>query len=191
MRFLVVLVAGAAFAIALFPRVVLLILYSVRFVGAIRYVTLFVAAESVLLLAGVYQTLLVGFDDIGAHLASTAGGHFVTIALAHSLVPGLGGAGVGLAFLAGNGTILLGTSLRVWRAHAGGNAVAPLIALACGFVAIAGAGWWAAQGSPPRLVWRTAALIAGLALALGLLRPAERRWLFSLGRAELPRQPAA
>jgi len=191
MRVLVVLVGSAAFAIALFPREVLLILYSARFLDAVRYVTLFVAAESVLLLAGVYQTLLVGFDDIGAHLASTAGGHLVTIALASLFVPRLGGAGVGLAFLAGNGTILVGTSLRVWRAHDGGNAVAPLIALACGFVAIAGAGWWAAQANSPSLVWRALALIVGLGLALGLLSPAERRWLFSLGRTGLPGQPAA
>jgi O-antigen/teichoic acid export membrane protein len=191
MRVLVMLVACAALAIALFPHEVLIILYSARFLGAVHYVTLFVIAETVLLLGGVYQTLLVGFDDIGAHLASTASGHVLTIVLARFLVPGMGGAGVGVAFLAGNSVILLGTALRVWRAHSGAKAVAPLVALAGGFVAIAAAGWWAAHGDRAPLLWRAGALVAGLGIAIAVLRPAERRWLFSLGRTDLPRQPAA
>jgi len=53
----------------------------------------------VLLVAGVYQALLIGFDDISGFLISTVGGHLITIALAGWLVAGQGGVGVGLAFL--------------------------------------------------------------------------------------------
>lgn len=185
-RILVVLVVCSVLIIALFPRQVLLVLYSAHFIGALPYVTLFLLAETVLLLAGVYQALLIGFDDISGHLASTVSGHLLTITLAYVLIPRFGGAGVGGAFLAGNAVILVGTATRVWRAHNGRVAFAPLVPMLIAFSAIGGAGWWAAQPGGHGLAWRIGLYVGAVGVALAFLRRDERRWLFGMWRGVLP-----
>ena len=186
LRVLIVLVALALLAIALFPRQWLLLLYSVQFTDAVPLVTLFLLAEGILLVAGVYQALLIGFDDISGFLTSTVMGQLAIIALASVLVPEMGGAGVATAFLVGNAVILVGTATRLATHHGGRALLLPLVPLSVALGATALAGWWAPRGDGA--AWKAAAYVASLALALAFLRPDERRWLFRpwTGRARRP-----
>jgi hypothetical protein len=140
-------------------------------------ITVFVLAESVLLVAGVTQTLLIGFDDSRGYLVSTVAGHLLTIAVAHTLAIAFGGFGVGLAFLAGNSVILIATASRSVLQHGAKLVLAPLLAFAIAVGAIGAAGWWAATDSGPSTLWKLAVYGAGAALALAFLRPDERRWI--------------
>jgi len=175
LRVLIVLVALALLAIALFPRQWLLLLYSVQFVDAVPLVALFLLAEGVLLVAGVYQALLIGFDDISGFLASTVAGQLVIIALAAVLVPRMGGTGVAVAFLLGNALILVATATWLAVRHGGRTLLPPLFPFAVALSATALAGWWASTADG--VVWRMAAYLASAALAIAFLRPDERRWL--------------
>ena len=175
LRVLIVLVALALLAIALFPRQWLLLLYSAQFVDAVPFVTLFLLAEGVLLVAGVYQALLIGFDDIPGFLASTVAGQLVIIAMAAVLVPVKGGAGVAVAFLAGNALILAGTATRLARRHGGRTLLRPLVPLSVALGAASIAGWWAPRTDG--IAVKVVAYIVAVALALGLLTGDERRWL--------------
>ena len=175
LRVLIVLVALAFLAIALFPRQWLLLLYSAQFVDAVPLVTLFLLAEGVLLVAGVYQALLIGFDDISGFLASTVAGQLVIIALAAALVPRMGGTGIAVAFLFGNAVVLVGTATWLAVRHGGRRLLSPLFALIVALGATAVAGWWAPKAGG--VVWRMGAYLASAVLALAFLRPDERRWL--------------
>ena len=114
-------------------------------------VAVFVMAEAVLLVAGVYQALLIGFDDIAGFLASTVAGQLLTIALAHWLVVPLGGKGVGIAFLAGNSVILVAPATRLLQRHGAARAFAPLAPLLIALVATGAAGSWVLRSTGPGL----------------------------------------
>ena len=154
LRILIVLVIVTTLMIALFPRQWLAVLYSSEFVDATPLVVYFLLGEAVLLLAGVYQALLIGFDDIPGFLVSTVAGKVVTIALARWLIGSVGGVGVAIAFLAGNSVILVATAIRLLRAHEGRPVFAPLVPLVLALTAIGLAGWWA--GRPAGTVRRLA-----------------------------------
>jgi O-antigen/teichoic acid export membrane protein len=177
LRILVVLVTLSALLVVLFPRQWLLLLYSARFVAAFPLVTVFVLAETVLLVAGVYQTLLVGFDDSRGYLLSTVAGHLLTIMVAHSLAVARGGFGVGLAFLAGNSVILIATATRSVRRHHAARVLTPLLAFGVAVSGIAAAGWWASSSNTPGVALRVAVYAGAAVLAFAFLRPDERRWI--------------
>ena len=177
LRVLIVIVAISTLAIVLFPSHWLALLYSKEFLGAVSLVTLFVLAEALLLIVGVYQMLLIGFDDISGHLVATVAGQVVTIMLARWLVPSSGGIGVGIAFLVGNVVMLVGMALRLFQAHDARRVLAPLVPLMLAVGASAVAGWWVARGTPPGILLRLVAFAAVSVVALLLLRSDERRWL--------------
>ena len=177
LRILIVLVVLSTLAFLLFPTQWLLLLYSTRFVDAAPLVAVFVLAEAVLLVAGVYQALLIGFDDISGFLVCTVAGQLSTIALARWLVEPSGGFGVGLAFLAGNTLILVASAIRLLHAHGAARAFSPLVPLIAALVLAGGAGWWATQPNAPAALWKLAAYVGVCGLALLFLRPDERRWL--------------
>jgi O-antigen/teichoic acid export membrane protein len=177
LRILIVLVAMSTLVIVLFPAQWLALLYSTKFLDAVPLVTVFVLAEAVLLLAGVYQALLIGFDDISGFLVATVGGHLVTIALARLLVESQGGVGVGIAFLAGNTVILIGTAVRLLQKHQARQVFAPLPPLMAAVGATAAAGVWVGRETPPNVLIRVGVLAVGCSLALLFLRADERRWL--------------
>ena len=106
-----------ALPILLFPHLLIGILYSSKFYEAAAVAYLFVVAETVQLLAGVNQALLIGLDKIGTHvLISMAGDAFIAVA-SLALVPRIGIRGVALAFL-GNGLLIFAlTSWRIWKTH--------------------------------------------------------------------------
>ena len=183
LRILVVLVVLSTLVFVLFPRQWLSLLYSTEFAAAVPIVAVFVMAEAVLLVAGVYQALLIGFDDIAGFLASTVAGQLLTIALAHWLVVPLGGKGVGIAFLAGNSVILVATATRLLQRHGAARAFAPLAPLLIALVATGAAGSWVLRSTGPGLASKAAAYIVACGIALVCLRPDERRWLLRPWRA--------
>jgi O-antigen/teichoic acid export membrane protein len=183
LRILVVLVVLSALVFVLFPRQWLSLLYSSEFAAAVPIVAVFVMAEAILLVAGVYQALLIGFDDIAGFLASTVAGQLLTIALAHWLVVPLAGMGVGIAFLAGNAVILLATATRLVQRHAATRAFAPLAPLLIALAAAGAAGWWVTRSTGPGVAWKAVAYVVACCLALLYLRPDERRWLVRPWRA--------
>jgi O-antigen/teichoic acid export membrane protein len=188
LRILAVIVVAATMLIVLFPKQWITLLYSSDFPGAIPLVTVFVLGEAVLLLAGVYQALLIGFDDVSGFLASTVSGHLLTIVLARALVGPQGGTGVGIAFLAGNAVILVATAVRLLQAHDARGVFAPLLPLAVALTTVALAGWWSASLEPPVLV-RLLAYAAVCGLAVLFLRPDERRWIMRPLQRVLSRRP--
>lgn len=177
LRILMVLVVLSTLIFVLFPTQWLTLLYTSKFVDAVPLVTVFVLAEAVLLVGGVYQALLIGFDDISGFLASTVAGQLLTIGLVRWLVASQGGLGVGLAFVAGNGVIMIGCAVRLLLAHGARRVFSPLAPLVAALVATATAGWWVARPEPPALLWRAAAYVGACAIALLFLRPEERRWI--------------
>jgi O-antigen/teichoic acid export membrane protein len=183
LRILIVLVVLSTLVCVLFPAQWIALLYSSKFGGAVSLVAVFVLAEAVLLVAGVYQALLIGFDDISGFLVCTVGGQLLTIALTRWLVASDGGAGVGIAFLAGNAVILIATALRLLSRHQALRVVAPVVVLAVALGAAAAAGWWATQAPAPAPVWRVAVYLVSCGVALAFLRPEERRWMIRPWRA--------
>jgi O-antigen/teichoic acid export membrane protein len=177
LRVLIVIVAISTLAIVLFPSQWLALLYSSEFLGAVSLVTIFVLAEAVLLIVGVYQMLLIGFDDISGHLVATVAGQFVTIALARWLVEPKGGMGVGIAFLVGNAVMLTGTAIRLFQAHDARRVLAALLPLILALGVAVAAGWWVDGNTPPAVTLRLVAFAVTSGVALLLLRSDERRWL--------------
>lgn len=183
LRILNVLVVLSTLVFVLFPRQSLSVLYSSEFAAAVPMVTVFVMAEAVLLVAGVYQALLIGFDDTAGFLASTVAGQLLTIALAHWLVVPLGGMGVGIAFLAGNAVILVATATRLLHRHGAARAFAPLAPLLIALAATGAAGWWVIRPAGPGVASKAVSYVVACGLALLCLRPDERRWLVRPWRA--------
>ena len=187
LRILVVLVVLSTLVFVLFPKQWLSILYSSEFAAAVPIVAVFVMAEAVLLVAGVYQALLIGFDDIAGFLVSTVAGQLLTIALAHWLVVPLSGMGVGIAFLAGNAVILVATATRLLQRHGAARAFAPLAPLLIALAVTGAAGWWVVRSTGPGVASRAVGYVAACGLALLFLRPDERRWLIRPWRAPTSR----
>ncbi|MEP6690044.1 MAG: hypothetical protein ABJD07_02745 [Gemmatimonadaceae bacterium] len=189
LRILIVLVVLSTLIIVLFPSQWLRLLYSTKFLDAIPLVTVFVLAEAVLLVAGVYQALLIGFDDLSGFLISTVTGQLITIALARWLVAGAGGMGVGLAFLAGNSVILVATATRLLRTHSARQLFVPLWPLSVALMATAAAGWWVPRAGGPGIAWRAGAYVAACGIAFIFLRPDERRWILRPWQARASARP--
>ena len=179
LRILIVLAVLATLVVVLFPAQWLRLLYSTKFLDGRPLVTVFVLAETVLLVASVYQALLIGFDDIPGFLISTVSGQLITIALVRWLVARTG--------RPGRGTRVPRRELRDPRGHRH-TPVAQRTArdrlsfrsapLCVAMVATPRRGWWVAaaggpagsHGAPPRTSVRAR-------IAFLFLRPEERRWI--------------
>ena len=112
---LIVLLALVAMPMALFPDVLLETLFSKRFLGAAPYMYLFVTAQCTLQIAGVYQALLIGLDDLKVYTAFTCAGFGFLGLAARVLAPRYGMAGVGAAFIGGTVLLLLLSWFRLKR----------------------------------------------------------------------------
>ena len=106
----------------LFPEWLLFLLYSSKFVGAGPYVYIFVLAEVLLLLAGVNQALVIGLDQIGAHMAVSVAGHAAIVVTSLWLVPKYGIGGVAIALLGNSLLVFILTAAWLWASHGMGIA---------------------------------------------------------------------
>ena len=177
LRVLTVIVVLSGSAIVLFPSLWLRALYSARFIPAGTFLAAFMLSESILLVAGVYQALLVGFDDVRTHLAISVLGQSGIVAVALWLVPSHGALGVAAAFIVGHSVILALTVARLVYAHGARSAGRPVGPLAVGLVIVGLLGWWAAGAHAPPLFWKLALYTALAAVAVRLLTAEERRWI--------------
>jgi O-antigen/teichoic acid export membrane protein len=112
-RHLMLIIGLAGMVLILFPKLVLTVLFSAKFGAAARYVWLFVIWQCLVQLAGVYQAILIGVDDLPGYAVITCAGHIGQGVLAWFLVPRLNVIGIALALIAGSGFILLGSWLRL------------------------------------------------------------------------------
>lgn len=116
-RALAITLGLLALPMVLFPDWLLFLLYSREFVAAAPYVYVFVLGESLQLFAGVNNALVIGLDHIASYVAISVGGDIIVMALALSLVPQFGIAGVALASVANGVFVFSFTAWRLWSSH--------------------------------------------------------------------------
>lgn len=114
---LTLLIGALAAPIVLFPQVLLVVLYSGAFVRVSSLVFLFVIGQGMLQLAGVYQAVLIGFDDLKAYGTITAAGYVLLGGSAFVLAPQLGILGVAIGFLAASALVFVLSLFRLTRRH--------------------------------------------------------------------------
>ena len=155
----------AAAPMVLFPKTCLLILFSDRFVEAAQWLYLFVLAQMMLQIAGVYHAILIGLDELRAFAATNVGGHFVTGASALLLVPRMGIMGAGIAMLAGATVAALTSFLWLRLRHEFGRSFRRFAPVLYALVAVGACGFFVR--SIPE--WNPAAFAARLLLATALV----------------------
>jgi O-antigen/teichoic acid export membrane protein len=114
---LTVIICALAIPMALFPQWLLTILYSPAFVGVSRSVFLFVVAQCALQLGWVYQSLLIGLDDLKVYGAITSAGYLLIALFSWPLARRYGALGVAVSCLISSGSIFLMLYARLSLKH--------------------------------------------------------------------------
>lgn len=109
-RNLMLLIGLLGMPIVLFAPLLLTVLFSPRFTAVGQIVFLFVVAQGLTQLAAIYQSLLVGFDDLKAYGILVASGHLSLAVVAWLLAPRFGIGGVAAGYLVSGG-LLFGLTL--------------------------------------------------------------------------------
>jgi O-antigen/teichoic acid export membrane protein len=183
MRILLVLFVLAALPLALFPQQVVAVLYQAKFAPAASLIGVFILAEGALLIAGVYQTLLIGLDDTFGFLGCTVSGHLTTLALTAPLAARWGPLGVGLSFVCGNGIILVASTVLLVTRHRLRETLAPMFVVGLGVLSIALCAAGVVAFPHVWYVLRLAVYLTVGAGMIGVLTAEERRWLLNPLRA--------
>jgi O-antigen/teichoic acid export membrane protein len=179
-RRLLVIVVAIAMPIVLFPQWIVPLLYSPSFVAVSGIIFVFVAAQCISQLAGVYQALLIGLDDIKAYGAITAFGYLSLGAVSWLLAPRFGLLGVALGFLAGNALIFVLGLTRLTARYQSVMSARLAFSLVCALLALVLAGWLfgRADASNPFVIASKVVLYPlSLVGMLGFLDTGERRQL--------------
>ncbi len=99
----IVLVMGlAALPILMFPKFILTMMFSETFATVGEFAYLFVLSQFVVQLAGIYQSLLIGFNDVKSYTLITCTTQIISAALCFYLAPQFGIKGIAFGFLIGN-----------------------------------------------------------------------------------------
>lgn len=178
---LAVAMALVALPVALFPREVLLVLFSPRFTAAVSFVGLFLLAELMMAFGDAYRTLLIGFDDMAGYVATTMTAPLAVMAGVVLVVPRYGIIGAGWVQICAAVVALAMALARLKSRH--GTAPDPRALLYYAvMIAIIGAATAAGEIAPgPSASARLGKVLLGVllgALAIALLPPAERAALF-------------
>ncbi|MGI8469868.1 MAG: polysaccharide biosynthesis C-terminal domain-containing protein [Pyrinomonadaceae bacterium] len=112
-RKLALILSLAALPILMFPKLMLTILFSAEFAGVSQLVYLFVLSQFIVQLAGVYQSLLIGLDDVKSYTLITSIGQIISACLCLVLTPYFGIKGVAFAFLTGNSLNFAASLIRL------------------------------------------------------------------------------
>jgi O-antigen/teichoic acid export membrane protein len=174
-RTLTVLFLLGVLPIVLFPDLFLRLLYSRGFVSASTSVGTFMIAEGLLLMAGVYQSLLIGFDDVNGYTALSVIANMVTIAASIVLIPAFGIIGCAIAFVCGNGILLILTLLRLATFHALTSVIYETGIFWTGMLLLAILSWWVMDPSRSPLAFRLVAGLSGYVALIAMLPFAEIR----------------
>lgn len=116
-RMIIVILSAASMPLVLFPKLILAVLFSSKFTAASSLVFLFIIAQCISQLAGIYQALLIGFDDLKVYTAITCGGHLTLALLSWGMVARIGIAGVALGYIVSGLVIFLLTLARLKMRH--------------------------------------------------------------------------
>lgn len=175
------LIAGLAVPpLLLFPDLFVHLLYSAAFLPGAAFVALFVLAETIGLLSGTYQALVVAFGHMRYHVAHNLVAQLLVVGAAYLLVEPYGILGAGLASLAAPVAMLVLTLLflhRKYRLRMPRHLAARVAWLVAGLVAAGIAGATFREFTLP-VVAGKAALFALIAAGFGLLlTPHERERL--------------
>lgn len=179
---LTVLLVVGSLAVVLFPREVILVLYSSQFTAAASLVGAFLIGESIMLASAVLQALLIGFGDLRSQLSNTVAGQLVVVVFVYVLVPSRGVIGAAFAFIIGHSVILALTALRLVRGHETTVIARALPLLIAGIGALGTISWWVVAVSPA-VGWKVLAYVLVGGAFIASLRPDERRRLLAPWRA--------
>jgi len=114
---LILPLSAVSMLIVLFPQLVLLVLYSPKFLVAAQFVFLFMLWQWISLLAGVHNTMLIGFDDLKAYAVVMGLGYGCSVLGSWLLAPHYGILGVAIAFLIGSTMLFLTSRWRLRFRH--------------------------------------------------------------------------
>jgi PST family polysaccharide transporter len=114
---LVWVVAIAVICTASFPDLLVSLLFSREFLAGASLLVYFVAAQGLLQVAGVFQALMIGLNDMRAYVVMAVGGHTVLAATVWILTPALGLKAAAIAFCASAVLLTLLTYVRLAYAH--------------------------------------------------------------------------
>jgi enterobacterial common antigen flippase len=178
-RTLTVLFLLGVVPIVLFPRPLLSVLYSREFLAASGTIGAFLIAEGLLLMAGVYQSLLIGFGDVNGYAASSLVANVATIIASLVLIPAHGIIGAAIAFIGGNCLLLVLTLLRLRASHSISGLVRQTGVFWLGMLSLAVATWWASGPGGGPVLPRFAICFVACAALLPLLSRAELRRLIT------------
>ena len=120
---LLLLLAGVV--VALFPRIVLTLLFSHRFAPAAAALSLFVIWQCLYQIVNVYLQLLIGLDDVAYFAMATVLGYAVAAAAFPTLIGSFGLGGAALALSVAMLVALAAALIRLRRRF--GAAVSPLV----------------------------------------------------------------
>jgi O-antigen/teichoic acid export membrane protein len=98
-RKLMAVMAVIAMPMVLFAPWLLMLLYSPKFTEVSSVLFLFIIAQCLMQLSGVYQALIIGLDDLKTYGVVVAGGHLLLGIVAWALAPHYGLWGVAVAFV--------------------------------------------------------------------------------------------
>jgi O-antigen/teichoic acid export membrane protein len=107
-----------AMSMILFAPWLLFLLYTSAFVKISATVYLFIIAQGLAQLAGVYQALIIGLDDLKVYSVIVILGHLSVGAISWQLVPYFGISGVGIAFVVSSTILFLFGQVRLSIKHA-------------------------------------------------------------------------
>lgn len=115
-RKLMIAIGLCGMPLVLFAHWAVIVLFSPAFIPATQVVFLFVMAQCFTQLAGVYQALIIGLDDLKLYALAVAAGQLLLGVVARLLAPNYGLFGVAVAFLV-SGVAVCGLTLAQlsWR----------------------------------------------------------------------------
>ena len=189
-RGVLLFLAAAGVGVALFPQLVLTLLFSPEFATAAPALVAFVLWQCLHQALNVYSQVLIGIDDVAGYAVITGAGYVAAALLFPTLVVRFGLAGAGLALSAGMLGALFAVVLRLRvRAAAtmSGDVLLRTVAT-IGFIVTAYMFFdLESESRPEGIVARVGyALVAAAVLGLMLSR-AERKRLLALFRRREPR----
>jgi O-antigen/teichoic acid export membrane protein len=166
----------------LFSELVLILLYSRGFAPAAPYVVLFVGVEILGLAVGNYQAVLLAMDEIGASVVQNVIAQATLMLITVLTVPRWGIIGVGVASIASQLVLLLGTVGFLARRH--GFKPHPRVVLVSAYVLLLLAGSALVARSFPGLQLRELAIKLGayLVMVTGLAVFLDRQDWQNIGR---------
>lgn len=114
---LVMILTILALPMVLFPHLILLVAFSSQFLIVAEYVFLFVLWQAFANVAGVYQALLIGLDDMVAYTILTCLGNILAACAVVALVPYYGVVGAAMGFAGASALVSIGTFVRLRLSH--------------------------------------------------------------------------